>query len=175
MCRSLSVSLCLSWCPQRRNTLPDLTTACRSLICTLISSIHYHGFCQFFYPYISCCAFKIILFVHSPFIFSLLQHYITPAQALSAPKPLQTAQLFVFLRDIFEFHRDHFLPRLEQCQSVPESLGEVFTSSEERLQVYVAYCTCKAASHTLLKEQRPFFEVRVHSHTRVCFSPTILK
>ena len=91
-----------------------------------------------------------------------VQHYMEPAQAASAPKPLQTSELFNYLRKIFEFHRDHFLPRLEQCCSLPESLGSAFTSSEDRLQIYVAYCKCKAASYGLLQEHRGFFEV-LHS------------
>lgn len=89
-----------------------------------------------------------------------VQHYIRPAQAASAPKLLQSAELFNFLLKIFEFHRDHFLPELERCQSLPESLGDVFTSAEEKLQMYIAYCKCKAASHALLQEYRGFFEVQ---------------
>lgn len=87
------------------------------------------------------------------------QHYIAPAQAATAPRPLQSAELFNFLLKIFEFHRDHFLPELEHCQSLPESLGDVFTSAEEKLQMYIAYCKCKAASYALLQEYRGFFEV----------------
>ncbi|CAI8009161.1 Kalirin, partial [Geodia barretti] len=87
-----------------------------------------------------------------------VQNYITPAQGATAPKPLQTAELFDYLVKIFEFHRDSFLPQLVACQSQPEDLGGVFASSEESLQVYVAYCKAKAASHALLQEHRGFFE-----------------
>ena len=88
-----------------------------------------------------------------------MQNYLTAAQTATAPRPVQTAQLFEYLKKIYEFHRDHFLPELEQCQTQPETVGSVFALSEERLQVYVAYCKAKAVSHALLQEHRAFFEV----------------
>lgn len=104
------------------------------------------------------------VFIQRMFSVLLVQHYIAPARAATAPKPLQSAELFNFLCKIFEFHRDHFLPELERCRSQPEALGDVFTSAEESLQIYVAYCKCKAASHALLQEHRGFFEVHVQAH-----------
>ena len=96
----------------------------------------------------------------------IIQHYIAPAQANTAPKPLQTAELFDYLRKIVGFHRNKFLPELERCRSQPEALGDVFASAEESLQIYVAYCKSKAASTTLLQEHRAFFEVYqcIHEH-----------
>ena len=113
----------------------------------------------------NCIPLNIVTFARISCHF--LQNYITPAQSSTAPKPLRTAQLFDYLRKIFEFHRDQLLPELERCLAQPETVGSVFVSYEESLQVYVAYCKAKAASHTLLQEHKTFFEVGgivTHTH-----------
>ena len=60
---------------------------------------------------------------------------------------------------------------------LPESLGEVFTTAEQSLQMYVDYCKCKATSHALLQDHAGFFEVSVlfHFHFKNVFCVFVFK
>ena len=98
----------------------------------------------------------------------LAQNYIKPARSAMAPKPLQSADIFLFLEKIYAFHRDQFLGQLQLCEQQPQLLGEMYVMAEESLQMYVGYCQAKSSSHRLLQEHGSFFEVLCWCVVCVC-------
>jgi hypothetical protein len=57
---------------------------------------------------------------------------------------------------IYEFHRDTFLPQLEQCIENPDILGRLFTTN--RFNPYVRYCENKPRSEYIVSEYHDYFE-----------------
>ncbi|CAF1624000.1 unnamed protein product [Rotaria sordida] len=64
--------------------------------------------------------------------------------------------VFGNVQRIYEFHRDTFLPQLEQCIENPNTLGRLFTTN--RFSPYVRYCENKPRSEYLVSEYHDYFE-----------------
>ncbi|CAF1681337.1 unnamed protein product, partial [Adineta ricciae] len=65
--------------------------------------------------------------------------------------------VFGNVQKIYEFHRDTFLPQLEQCIETPNILGRLFTTN--RFSPYVRYCENKPRSEYIVSEYHDYFEV----------------
>ncbi|CAM4784560.1 unnamed protein product [Rotaria magnacalcarata] len=64
--------------------------------------------------------------------------------------------VFGNVQRIYEFHRDTFLPQLEQCIENPDILGRLFTTN--RFSPYVRYCENKPRSEYIVSEYHDYFE-----------------
>ncbi|CAF0964438.1 unnamed protein product [Adineta ricciae] len=64
--------------------------------------------------------------------------------------------VFGNVQKIYEFHRDTFLPQLEQCIETPNILGRLFTTN--RFSPYVRYCENKPRSEYIVSEYHDYFE-----------------
>ncbi|CAF1050685.1 unnamed protein product [Adineta ricciae] len=64
--------------------------------------------------------------------------------------------VFGNVQRIYEFHRDTFLPQLEQCIESPNILGRLFTTN--RFSPYVRYCENKPRSEYIVSEYHDYFE-----------------
>lgn len=64
--------------------------------------------------------------------------------------------VFGNVQRIYEFHRDTFLPKLEQCIENPDILGGLFTTN--RFSPYVRYCENKPRSEYIVSEYHDYFE-----------------
>ncbi|CAF1074087.1 unnamed protein product [Adineta ricciae] len=77
---------------------------------------------------------------------------------LKKPTGLIGLERVVFgnVQRIYEFHRDTFLPQLEQCIENPDILGRLFTTN--RFNPYVRYCENKPRSEYIVSEYHDYFE-----------------
>ncbi|CAF2741288.1 unnamed protein product [Rotaria sp. Silwood2] len=77
---------------------------------------------------------------------------------LKKPTGLGGRERVVFgnVQRIYEFHRDTFLPQLEQCIENPNTLGRLFTTN--RFSPYVRYCENKPRSEYIVSEYHDYFE-----------------
>ncbi|CAF4081255.1 unnamed protein product, partial [Rotaria magnacalcarata] len=77
---------------------------------------------------------------------------------IKKPTGLTGRERVVFgnVQRIFEFHRDTFLPQLEQCIENPDTLGRLFTTN--RFSPYVKYCENKPRSEYIVAEYHDYFE-----------------
>ncbi|CAF1528169.1 unnamed protein product [Rotaria sp. Silwood1] len=77
---------------------------------------------------------------------------------LKKPTGLTGRERVVFgnVQRIYEFHRDTFLPQLEQCIENPNTLGRLFTTN--RFNPYVRYCENKPRSEYIVSEYHDYFE-----------------
>ena len=90
------------------------------------------------------------------------QNYVAAVEDPSAPRALKTLSdsLYGNLSEIYHFHKDRFLPKLEVCELNPQDLGDTFVSAEADLLLYVVYCKNKCRSESVYREFITFFEVR---------------
>jgi len=77
---------------------------------------------------------------------------------IKKPTGLNGRERVVFgnVQRIYEFHRDTFLPQLEQCIETPDILGRLFTTN--RFNPYVRYCENKPRSEYIVSEYHDYFE-----------------
>jgi hypothetical protein len=77
---------------------------------------------------------------------------------IKKPPGLVGIERIVFgnVQRIYEFHRDTFLPQLEQCIENPDILGRLFTMN--RFSPYVRYCENKPRSEYVVSAHHDYFE-----------------
>ena len=94
----------------------------------------------------------------------VVEGYMKKYQEGSPDLPLELrgkkAIIFGNIDEIYQFHRDVFLRKLELCADHPLLLGEVFIDKEQEFQMYASYCKNKPNSEALWKEfgHFPFFQ-----------------
>ncbi|XP_018496594.2 rho guanine nucleotide exchange factor 25 [Galendromus occidentalis] len=84
--------------------------------------------------------------------------------AIQVPDDLMRGKIrFVFgnIKEIYDFHRNSFLAKLERCREEPEQLGRVFKSCERQMNMYVRYHQNKPYSEYIVSEYDDNFFARI--------------
>ncbi|XP_066917707.1 kalirin-like isoform X10 [Clytia hemisphaerica] len=73
------------------------------------------------------------------------------------PEELKNRDRIIFgnLTDILDFHKGTLIKDLQQCESTPENLPNVFLKSEKKFEHYIQYCANKPRSATLIHDHLP--------------------
>lgn len=84
----------------------------------------------------------------------IIENYIPVLQKPDIPQVLrgQRNVLFGNIEKIYEFHNCYFLHELEQCESMPYSVGQCFLKYEPQFYLYALYNKNKPKSDVLMAE-----------------------
>lgn len=90
---------------------------------------------------------------------SIVEGYVPTIESSSPPDDLKGKEKFIFanLQQIYEFHKNSFLPEIEKCLENYDVVGRTFAKYERRLHMYVVYCQNKPTSEYLVGEYETFF------------------
>ncbi|KAK9882426.1 hypothetical protein WA026_021458 [Henosepilachna vigintioctopunctata] len=75
------------------------------------------------------------------------------------PQALRGQRNIVFgnIEKIFEFHSQHFLTELEDCENCPLQVGQIFLKHDKKFYLYALYNKNKPKSDTLMSEYGSLF------------------
>ncbi|XP_017786497.1 PREDICTED: uncharacterized protein LOC108569455 isoform X2 [Nicrophorus vespilloides] len=84
----------------------------------------------------------------------VIENYIPELLREDIPQALRGQRNVVFgnVEKIYEFHSQHFLRELEQCENHPLQVGQIFTKYYKRFYLYALYNKNKPKSDSLMSE-----------------------
>lgn len=92
----------------------------------------------------------------------IIENYIPELMREDIPQALRGQRNVVFgnVEKIYEFHSQHFLRELEQCENNPLQVGQIFLKYNKKFYLYALYNKNKPKSDSLLSEYgTAFFKV----------------
>lgn len=92
----------------------------------------------------------------------VIENYIPELLREDIPQALRGQRNVVFgnVEKIYEFHSQHFLRELEQCENHPLQVGQIFLKYDKRFYLYALYNKNKPKSDSLMSEYgSAFFKV----------------
>lgn len=92
----------------------------------------------------------------------VIENYIPELLREDIPQALRGQRNVVFgnIEKIYEFHSQHFLRELEQCEHSPLQVGHIFLKYDKRFYLYALYNKNKPKSDSLMSEYgSQFFKV----------------
>lgn len=92
----------------------------------------------------------------------IIENYIPELMREDIPQALRGQRNVVFgnVEKIYEFHSQHFLRELEQCENNPLQVGQIFLKYDKKFYLYALYNKNKPKSDSLLSEYgTAFFKV----------------
>ncbi|GFY64876.1 pleckstrin homology domain-containing family G member 4B [Trichonephila inaurata madagascariensis] len=95
----------------------------------------------------------------------IIENYMPLLQNSNVSQSLRSQRNVIFgnIEKIYEFHNCYFLQELEQCESVPYSVGQCFLKYESQFYLYALYNKNKPKSDSLLAEYgNNFFKKKQH-------------
>lgn len=93
----------------------------------------------------------------------IIENYIPELMREDIPQALRGQRNVVFgnVEKIYEFHSQHFLRELEQCENNPLQVGQIFLKYDNKFYLYALYNKNKPKSDSLMSEYgSTFFKVR---------------
>ncbi|CAL1290904.1 unnamed protein product [Larinioides sclopetarius] len=95
----------------------------------------------------------------------IIENYVPLLQNSNVSQVLRSQRnvLFGNIEKIYEFHNCYFLQELEQCESMPYSVGQCFLKYESQFYLYALYNKNKPKSDSLMAEYgNSFFKKKQH-------------
>lgn len=92
----------------------------------------------------------------------IIENYIPELMREDIPQALRGQRNVVFgnVEKIYEFHSQHFLRELEQCENNPLQVGQIFLKYDKKFYLYALYNKNKPKSDSLMSEYgSAFFKV----------------
>lgn len=92
----------------------------------------------------------------------IIENYIDELNRDDIPQALRGQRNVIFgnVEKIFDFHQQHFLRELEQCERNPLKVGAAFLEHESKFYLYALYNKNKPKSDELMSEYGSnFFKV----------------
>lgn len=92
----------------------------------------------------------------------IIENYIPELMREDIPQALRGQRNVVFgnVEKIYEFHSQHFLRELEQCENNPLQVGQIFLKYDKKFYLYALYNKNKPKSDSLMSEYgSTFFKV----------------
>lgn len=92
----------------------------------------------------------------------IIENYIPELMREDIPQALRGQRNVVFgnVEKIYEFHGQHFLRELEQCEYNPLQIGQIFLKYDKKFYLYALYNKNKPKSDSLMSEYgSTFFKV----------------
>lgn len=92
----------------------------------------------------------------------IIENYIPELMREDIPQALRGQRNVVFgnVEKIYEFHSQHFLRELEQCETNPLQVGQIFLKYDKKFYLYALYNKNKPKSDSLMSEYgSTFFKV----------------
>lgn len=96
----------------------------------------------------------------------IIENYIPELMREDIPQALRGQRNVVFgnVEKIYEFHSQHFLRELEQCENNPLQVGQIFLKYDKKFYLYALYNKNKPKSDSLLSEYgSSFFKVSINN------------
>lgn len=89
----------------------------------------------------------------------IIENYIPELMREDIPQALRGQRNVVFgnVEKIYEFHSQHFLRELEQCENNPLQVGQIFLKYDKKFYLYALYNKNKPKSDSLLSEYGTIF------------------
>lgn len=89
----------------------------------------------------------------------IIVNYIPELQREDIPQALRGQRNTVFgnVEKIYEFHSQHFLTELEECENNPLQVGQIFLKYDNRFYLYALYNKNKPKSDSLMSEYGSLF------------------
>ncbi|XP_018567154.1 triple functional domain protein isoform X3 [Anoplophora glabripennis] len=89
----------------------------------------------------------------------VIVNYIPELQREDIPQALRGQRNTVFgnVEKIYEFHSQHFLTELEECENSPLQVGQIFLKYDKRFYLYALYNKNKPKSDSLMSEYGSLF------------------
>ncbi|KAJ8922123.1 hypothetical protein NQ315_004057 [Exocentrus adspersus] len=89
----------------------------------------------------------------------IIVNYIPELQREDIPQALRGQRNTVFgnVEKIYEFHSQHFLTELEECENNPLQVGQIFLKYDDRFYLYALYNKNKPKSDSLMSEYGSLF------------------
>ncbi|KAK9731870.1 RhoGEF domain [Popillia japonica] len=89
----------------------------------------------------------------------VIENYIPELLREDIPQTLRGQRNVVFgnIEKIYEFHSQHFLRELEQCEHHPLNVGQIFLKYDKKFYLYALYNKNKPKSDTLMSEYGTIF------------------
>lgn len=94
----------------------------------------------------------------------IIENYIPELMREDIPQALRGQRNVVFgnVEKIYEFHSQHFLRELEQCENNPLQIGQIFLKYDKKFYLYALYNKNKPKSDSLMSEYgSAFFKVSI--------------
>ena len=90
----------------------------------------------------------------------IIEGYMEYLKEHGMPEDLQGKDKIVFgnIHQIYDWHRETFLPEVEKCVDDVDQIASIFTRYERRLYMYVKYCENKPKSEFIVTEYIEVFE-----------------
>ncbi|GFS29397.1 pleckstrin homology domain-containing family G member 4B [Nephila pilipes] len=84
----------------------------------------------------------------------IIENYVPLLQNSNVSQALRSQRNVIFgnIEKIYEFHNCYFLQELEQCESIPYSVGQCFLKYESQFYLYAMYNKNKPKSDSLMAE-----------------------
>uniref|UniRef100_A0A3P9HGD8 DH domain-containing protein n=1 Tax=Oryzias latipes TaxID=8090 RepID=A0A3P9HGD8_ORYLA len=84
----------------------------------------------------------------------LVEGYMSRMKEEGVPDDMKGKDKIVFsnVHDIYVWHKDFFLRKLEKCLENPDRLGPLFFKQERKLNMYITYCQNKSKSEHIVSE-----------------------
>ncbi|KAG8198143.1 hypothetical protein JTE90_006895 [Oedothorax gibbosus] len=84
----------------------------------------------------------------------IIENYVPLLQSTTVSQQLRSQRNVIFgnLEKIYEFHNCYFLEELEQCETMPYSVGQCFLKYESQFYLYAMYNKNKPKSDSLMAE-----------------------
>lgn len=95
----------------------------------------------------------------------IIENYIPELMREDIPQALRGQRNVVFgnVEKIYEFHSQHFLRELEQCENNPLQVGQIFLKYDKKFYLYALYNKNKPKSDSLMSEYgSAFFKVSLN-------------
>ncbi|XP_045464093.1 uncharacterized protein LOC123673564 isoform X3 [Harmonia axyridis] len=89
----------------------------------------------------------------------VIVNYIPEISREDIPQALRGQRNIVFgnIEKIFEFHSQHFLTELEECENNPLQVGQIFLKHDKKFYLYALYNKNKPKSDTIMSEYGTIF------------------